>query len=173
MDTRRMIFFAIPGNTVLYGCESWALKADHRRKLTSFYHSSIRRILGLSMHRVEQDHIRNEHIRNLFGVADIHDQLQLRIFRWLGQLARQPHATATKRLLSAWIAAPRRSGTQRATARSKYAETLRTILGPDIMTDEFGRLQDWLNLAQSRTDWEQFGLVGLHRRSRIIDLNSK
>jgi hypothetical protein len=56
------------------------------------------------MHRVEKDHIKNEHIRNLFGVADIHDELQIRSFRWLGQLARQPDVTATKRLLSAWIA---------------------------------------------------------------------
>jgi hypothetical protein len=91
-------------------------------------------VLGISKHRVEQNHIRNEHIRNLFGVADIHDQLQLRTFRWLGQLARQPNVTATKRLLSAWITTPRRSGSQRATARSTYVETIRTILDPDIMT---------------------------------------
>ena len=101
---KRQIFLAIPVNTVLYGCETWTLKADHRRKLTSFYHKSIRRILGISMHRVDKDHIKNEHIRNIFGVADIHDELQIRTFRWLGQLARQPDVTATKRLLSAWIA---------------------------------------------------------------------
>jgi hypothetical protein len=106
MNTKRQIF-----------CESWALKTDHRRKLTTFYHRSIRpRILGISVQLVEQDHIRNEHIRNLFGVADIHDLLQIRTFRWLGQLARQP----TKCLL---IATPRRSGTQQTTARQTYAET--------------------------------------------------
>jgi hypothetical protein len=155
MDTKRQIFLAIPANTALYGCESWALKAHHRRKLTSFYHKSIRRILGISMHRVEKDHIKNEHIRNLFGVADIHDELQLRPFRWLGQLARQPDVTATKRLLSAWIATPRRCGAPHATARSTYAERLRTILGPDIMTDDLGRLRDWLSLAQSRAQFSK------------------
>jgi hypothetical protein len=47
--------------------------------------------------------------------------------------------TATKRLLSTWIKTPRRSGTQRTTARSTYADTLLTNLGLAIMTDEFGR----------------------------------
>ncbi len=74
------------------------------------------------MHRVEQDHIRNEHVRNLFRVASIHDQLQLRTFRWLGQLVRQPDVAATKRILAAWITNTRRSGTQRAPARSTYVE---------------------------------------------------
>jgi hypothetical protein len=108
------------------------------------------------MHRVEQDHIRNEHIRNLFGVSDIHDQLRLRTFRWLGQLARQPDVTVTKRLLSAWIATPRRSGTQQTTARQTYAETLSTILGPDIMTDDSGHLRDWLSLARLDPVWRNF-----------------
>jgi hypothetical protein len=63
------------------------------------------------MHRVEKDHLKNEHIRNLFYVADIHDELQIRNFRWLGQLARQPDVAATKRLLSAWIATPQTSFT--------------------------------------------------------------
>jgi hypothetical protein len=63
-------------------------------------------------------------------IADIHDKLQIRTFRWLGQLARQHDVTATKRLLSAWIATPRRCGAPHTTARSTYAETLCTILGP-------------------------------------------
>jgi hypothetical protein len=111
------------------------------------------------MHRGEKDHIKNEQIRNLFGVADVRDELQLRTLRWLGQLARQPDVTATKHLLSAWIATPRRCGAPHATTRSTYAETLRTILGPGIMTDDLGRLRDWSSLAQSRTDWNQFGAI--------------
>jgi hypothetical protein len=92
-------------------------------------------------------------IRKVFSPrADIHGQLQIRTFCWLGQLARQPDVTVTKRLLSAWIATPRRSGRQQATAHQTYAETLCTILSPDIMTDDLGHLRDWLSLAQSRTD---------------------
>jgi hypothetical protein len=158
MDTKLLIFLAVPVNTVLYECESWALKADHRRKLTSFYHRSIRRILGICMRRLEQDHIRNDYIHNLFGVADIHNQQQIRTFRRLGQLARQPHVTATKRLLFAWITTPRRRGTQFTTVDVTYAETLRNIIGPDIMTDGFGQLRDWLTLAlnPAQTEWRNF-----------------
>jgi hypothetical protein len=50
MDIKRLICLAILVNTVLYSCESLALKADHRRKLISFYHTSIRCVLGISMH---------------------------------------------------------------------------------------------------------------------------
>jgi hypothetical protein len=39
-----------------------------------------------------------------------------------------------------------RSGTQKTAVRSTYADTqLRTILGPDIMTDNLGRLRDWFS----------------------------
>jgi hypothetical protein len=76
------------------------------------------------MHRVEKDHIKNEHIRNIFGVADIHDQLQIRTFRWLGQLAQQPDDKGTKRLLSLCGSDGRRLSSQGSATLSRHLESI-------------------------------------------------
>jgi hypothetical protein len=75
------------------------------------------------MHRVEHDHIRNENIRDLFGVVNMHDQLQIQTSCWLGQLARQPDVTANKGLLSVRSETLGCSGTQKTDVRATYAET--------------------------------------------------
>jgi hypothetical protein len=58
-----------------------------------------------------------------------------------------------------------RSGTQKTAVRSTYAETqLRTILGPDIMTDDLGRLRDWFE--SSRADSSYLPLSRCQRAGR-------
>ena len=37
LKTKRLVFQAMPLNTVLYGCESWMLTAELKRKLRSFF----------------------------------------------------------------------------------------------------------------------------------------
>lgn len=64
-------------------------------KLSTFAWSSIQRIFGISMHPVEHDRIRNQHISTYFDEADIIDTVHLQIFYWLGQLACQLNPTQT------------------------------------------------------------------------------
>jgi hypothetical protein len=116
--TNKLIFLAIPVNTVLRGCESWALKAQHINKLQVFFHQLIRRILGINMRRVEHDRIKNENIHIFFGVADIIDSIRSRQFQWLRKLTRQPDSLPTKRLLCAWAPAARQGGAQFITLRT-------------------------------------------------------
>jgi hypothetical protein len=66
--SKRLIFLAIPMNTALYGTESWTLNVELRRQISSFYHTTIRRIIGINMHHVAEYQIKNEHIRNYFSV---------------------------------------------------------------------------------------------------------
>jgi hypothetical protein len=169
--TKKLIFLAIPVNTVLHGCESWALKAQHINKLQVFFHRSIRRILGINMHRVEHDHIKNEHIHNFFGVADIIDEIRLRQFHWLGKLGRQPDSLPTKRLLSAWAPAARRGGAQFITLRKTYCDTLESILGEDCMKSGSGNLKEWLSLAQSPAKWKHLEFI-FKKTQREIQMDS-
>lgn len=69
--TKRMMLQAIPLNTAIYGCESWSLHEEHRRKLSSFWHGGIRKALGINMHHVEHHRIRNEHLRNHIKLDDV------------------------------------------------------------------------------------------------------
>jgi hypothetical protein len=55
-----------PVNTLLWGCESWEITADIRRKLETFYHSSIRRILFIGWEQMKEQRIANEMARRQF-----------------------------------------------------------------------------------------------------------
>ena len=61
-----LIFFTIPINILLWGCETWALQISLLKKLEVFLHCSIRRILGISMAEVKDQKITNETVSNKF-----------------------------------------------------------------------------------------------------------
>jgi hypothetical protein len=73
LTVKRLIFLAIPVNTALYGCESWTLTSNLERKLTTFYHSAIRKILHINIHHVEQFRIQNEQFHVYLSLPDILD----------------------------------------------------------------------------------------------------
>ena len=63
LKAKQQIFIAIPGNLLLWGCESWALRRSHITKLEVFWHRSIRRILKIGIMQVKEERITNERIR--------------------------------------------------------------------------------------------------------------
>jgi hypothetical protein len=93
LRTKRLIFQSIPLNMALYGCESWTLPAYLKRALNTFFHESIRRILGLTMDHVQHFHIRNEHLRNKMSLPDIMETVHYRQFLFLGKIVRLPETT--------------------------------------------------------------------------------
>jgi hypothetical protein len=50
--TKKFLHQAMPLSTVLWWCETWALKEEEKRMLEVFHHGAIRRILGISRQRV-------------------------------------------------------------------------------------------------------------------------
>lgn len=54
-ETKYLFFLAIPVNLLLWGCKTWALKAENIKGLNVFLHRSIRRILGINMQQVQDD----------------------------------------------------------------------------------------------------------------------
>jgi hypothetical protein len=55
----------------LWGCESWAIREDHHKKLDIFVHSSVRRILGINMLTVREERLRNKKARKmLFNIPN-------------------------------------------------------------------------------------------------------
>ena len=162
METKRMIFLAIPVNTALYGCESWGLTERHKGKLTAFYHRSIRKIFNINMYQVKDFHIRNEQLRNLFSVDDILDKIKYRQFRFLGNLARKPDSSLPRRLLGAWVKNPRKVGRPSMRAAHSYVESLQEILGDEISTH--GKFADWMPLAKDESSWRNLADAWLSRR---------
>jgi hypothetical protein len=151
-------FLAIPVNTALYGAESWTLNVELCRQISSFYHTTIHRIIRINMHHVAEYQIKNKHIRNDFSVPDPIDIIRKCQFILLGKFACMDPTRLPRKFLTAWVVShPRHSGGQHYTLQNSYVETLQHIL-PNIPDN--GTIDSWLPLAQNREQWKTLGLNG-------------
>jgi hypothetical protein len=90
LKAKYLFFLAIPINTLLWGCKSWAIREDHRKKLDVFVHPSVRRILGINMLTVREEKLRNEKVREkLFNVnvPDARQMVAARQMSYMGKLS--------------------------------------------------------------------------------------
>jgi len=84
---KRALFLAILVNTALHGCECWAMTDKLCSQLSVFHHKTLPRVLGTNMFAVEQDRIKNEHLRNKLSVCNIADMVQYQQSSCIGELA--------------------------------------------------------------------------------------
>lgn len=66
MYTKYLFFLAIPVNLLMWGCETWALKAESIKRLDFFIHRAARQILKISMAQVQEERIRNSERQRRF-----------------------------------------------------------------------------------------------------------
>ncbi|XP_063615657.1 uncharacterized protein LOC134788764 [Penaeus indicus] len=69
-------------NTLLYGSESWTLRARQERKLIAFHMRCLCRILHITW----QDKITNNSILERAGITSMYTLLKQRCMRWLGHV---------------------------------------------------------------------------------------
>ena len=173
LHTKVLIFKAIPLNLLLWGCETWALRESHLNSLDVFLHRSIRRILGITITQVQDEHIKNESIRKTFyNIPDIRSQIAIRQMSFLGKVVRGPDHHPPKQLISAWCNHPRLPGGVLTTNKKSLVKSLQLLL-PEQMeetkqvknrqTGELelktvpnnnGRMNIWLDLALDEKIWE-------------------
>jgi len=85
--SKYLIFMAIPLNLLLWGCESWSLKENLAKSLDVFLHRIIRRILGISMLEVREDHVKNITIcKNFFDIPDVQKMIAVRQLLFIGKV---------------------------------------------------------------------------------------
>jgi hypothetical protein len=147
LETKRFIFQSIPLNTVLYGCETWALTDKHRQKLSAFFHKSIR----ISMKTVKNHSIRNGHLRNKICLDNILDTIRERQFDLLGKIGRMENSRLPRRTLGAWINTKRKAGKPNTTLAHSYVETLQEIVDSEISSK--GEFNKWIPLAKNAKEW--------------------
>jgi hypothetical protein len=74
LDIKLMLYLAIPLNTIIWRCESWAIFYADTKSLEVFHHRSIRRIISISMKGVREKRINNSEVRKRFyGIPTIND----------------------------------------------------------------------------------------------------
>ena len=129
---------------MFYGAETWAVKAEHLRKLNSFHRTCIRSIAGVSKARQWKDHITSENLAQSCGIeGDIAELLQQRRLRWLGHIARTDATRLPKQVLFGELRATR--------PRQGPEKRFRDVPAADCAFLQV--TQDWYQLAQDRKAW--------------------
>ena len=65
--TRTWFYEATVVNLLLWGCESWALTKEQKRKLEVCHHLSLKRTAGITIFDVKEKHITNKQVRERLG----------------------------------------------------------------------------------------------------------
>jgi hypothetical protein len=149
VEYRVKLYTALVVNTLLWGCESWALKREHIRRLESFHHTCLRSILRISkLQRITNVEIR----RRANNALPMETQMELRRCRWLHKISHMPEERIPRQLFAAWHHSSRKRGRPYQTIRHGYSNTLRTL---GFTGDDCNILDRWMPLARDTARWAQ------------------
>jgi hypothetical protein len=163
---KKLVFQSIPVNTLLFGCETWALTETNKKKISSVYHYGLRKVLGLRMTTVEKYRIRNEHVRNKLGVPHILDIARKRQHDFLGKIASMHTDNLQRQFLGAWIPKPRPLGAPKFSMRHTHTETLLHTLGEQVITTPHANLAEWIKLTTDLNAWKRLGSTWIVNQMR-------
>jgi hypothetical protein len=151
-EFKKLLYIQLPLNTALWGAESWTLTADNERKLETFHHKSIHRILNINMFEVEAEKISNLKLRGKFdNIRNISEFVHERQLNWLGHLLHLPDSRQTKKLVNAWVANPRRGkGQPQHHLRHSFQKAL-VAAGEIKEDDKKAAFKDWKTDIQTVT----------------------
>jgi len=137
-------------NILLWGCESWALTEELRRKLEVCHHRFLRKMIGITIYDVKDNHISNEQVREELTCYKIHQSLELRRARWLEKLAHMNDKRGPKNALRSWIYnESRKQGGQQQHIRTSLSITLTDSLH----FKESDKMNDWMLEAKEPKKW--------------------
>ena len=138
---RIRLYDATVTNILLWGCESWALTKELRRKLEVCHHRFLRKMIGITIYEVKDHHISNEQVREeLNNCYTFHQSLELRRARWLEKLALMSCKRGPRNVLLSWIyKKARKQGLQQQHISTSLSNTL-----IDSLHFETDQLNDWM-----------------------------
>jgi len=139
-------------NILLYGCESWALRMEDRRKLEVCHNRFLRSMLNITIYNVKDYHITNDQVREELQCYTIEQSMELRRARWLEKLAHMPMERSPRRLLVAWTPHPRPRGKPCHTIKKAFASTCE-ILGIEpnlIAVMPMAKREEWASWVETK-----------------------
>jgi hypothetical protein len=100
--SKYLLFRAIPMNLLLWGCETWLMRKALSNKLEVFLHRNIRQILRVSMTKVREERIRNEHVRQMFyNIPRVSNMIAACQLHFIGKTIRGPFDRPAQQMLTA------------------------------------------------------------------------
>ena len=100
ISSKRMVYRAVVLSVLLYGAETWAIKANMLRRLDVFHNRCVRSILGVSRYQQWRERLTTKQLSAQFGMQwSIGDCILDQRLRWLGHLGRMDDDRLPKKLL--------------------------------------------------------------------------
>ena len=140
-------------NLFLWGAETWTLRKSQLDQLDVFLHRSIRRILQISMSKVQEDRIRNEMVYKMFySIPCVRNMIAARQADFIGKMIRGPPDHPSHNMITACCDHKRRFGRPQTTRKKIMVENLRLLFQdvPTVTIDCFGSLCDWIHEASNK-----------------------
>lgn len=147
--TKMRIFKTCVVSVLLYGCETWLVTEEIKRKLQVFVNRCLRRILRIFWPNT----ISNQELWDTTGMKEINNEVRKRKFGWIGHTLRKPPDEVCNRALVYNPQGSRRRGRPCNTwRRSVIAEV---NAHPDFERKQINDIWDLRQLADRRTRWKQ------------------
>ena len=106
--TKKRVYVAVVFSTLLYGAETWTVKAAHLRRMNTFHFDSVHTILSETRSSQWAKRLSNSSLAARFGLgSDVADLLRKHRLRWLGHLARMDLSRLPKQMLFAELPSTR------------------------------------------------------------------
>ncbi|XP_065182209.1 uncharacterized protein LOC135812918 [Sycon ciliatum] len=145
LGIRRQVYQALVLIVLLYGSETWTLKAPLLRRLDTSHRQCVRTILSVTRDQQWQEHLSSEDLAKPGGMpASLEEAIRANHLRWLGHLARMDDTRLPKQILFA-------EGTNKR-PRHGPKRRWRDVAASDLRATGIPEAQ-WYHLAQNRRDW--------------------
>ena len=143
-ETKRKVYESVVLSVLLYGAETWTIKAGSLRRLNGFHNRCVRSILGVSRHCQWKERISTRQLAKAVGMEyTMDDILMEHRLRWLGHVARMEPGRLPKQLLYGEFLRRRPChGVKR---------RWRDVATADLKAISAG--EEWFSLAQDRKAW--------------------
>ena len=138
--TKKRLIEALVFPVVMYGCESWRLTAESRRKINAFEMWCWRRMLRISYleHRTN-----NSVITEVSPSLSLLQRIAQQSLRYFGHICRRTNDNLEKLIMQGKINGKRSRGRPRA----RYSETIRLLGG-------FGSMREATRATSDRASWK-------------------
>ena len=148
-------------NLLLWGCETWSMRKALSNKLEVFLYRNIRQILRISMFRVKEEHLNDEHVRRMFyDIPRVGNMIAARQLDFLGKTMRSPYDPPAQQMMTACCNNVRRVGLPFLPNKDFIVKNLRLFLQTSLNSP-------LTNMAPSRTGstkpaTNNIGVTSLH-----------
>ena len=162
LDTKVSVYKVAVLTTLLYGCETWSLNSQQRKRLEKFHLSTLRKIARIRwFHKVT-----NYQVLSRCKIPTLQSMIDKAKLRWTGHVVRMDKHRIPKALLYGRLA----TGTSRPGNHNTYSNSVKRTLKACGL--DYSRLGD---LASDRVDWRHQVQDGIKKaeEDRIRGLEDK